>query len=302
MMPAVGRRDPVEKGTMSAMTIGKFQVVGQLGTGAHSTILHIRRSADGKNYALKVVPYDGPEDRKFLDQAEHEFNVGQLLNHPNLIKVHAFEPVKDWLFRVKKAHLLIEYVNGKTLDVCPKLRLPHLVQVFKCIADGVVHMHRRQVLHADLKPNNVMLSKSGDVKIIDFGLAWIKGVGKDRIQGTPEYMAPEQGKKCVVNEKTDIYNFGATMYRMLTWRLPPNAQESQEAGMLLDSKSWARLLKPVQDFNAEAPEGLCDLVHRCLAFLPTSRPDRMSEVQGALDRMVDELVQGPEDHLDALEW
>jgi serine/threonine protein kinase len=284
------------------MSIGKFQVVGQLGTGAHSTILHVRRSADGKNYALKVVPIDGPEDKKFQEQAEHEFRVGQMLGHPNLIKVYACEPVKDWLFRVKKLHLLIEYVNGKTLDVCPKLRLPHVVQVFKCVADGLVQMHRRQVCHADLKPNNIMLSKSGDVKIIDYGLAWIKGEGKGRMQGTPEYMAPEQCKKCVVNEKTDLFNFGATMYRLLTWRLPPNAQASLEAGMELDSKSWERMLKPVQDFNAEAPPGLCDLVHRCLAFQPQNRPGRMSEVQGALDRMVDELVQGPEDRLEALEW
>src|SRR5215468_10312727 len=97
MMPAVGRRGRDGKGTMSSMSIGKFQVVGQLGTGAHSTILHVRRSADGKNYALKVVPIDGPEDRKFQDQAEHELRVGQMLGHPNLIKVFACEPVKDWL-------------------------------------------------------------------------------------------------------------------------------------------------------------------------------------------------------------
>jgi serine/threonine protein kinase len=289
---------------MSAFTIGKFQVVGQLGTGAHSTILHVRRSADGKNYALKVVPIDGPDDKKFQDQAEHEFRVAQMLHHPNLIKVHACEPVKDWLFRLKKLHLLIEYVNGKTLDSKdgPKLRLPHLAQVFKCVADGLVHMHRRQVCHADLKPNNIMLSKSGDVKVIDFGLAWIKGEGKGRMQGTPEYMAPEQCKKCVVNEKTDIFNFGATMYRLLTWRLPPNAQASLEAGMELDSKSWARMLKPVQDFNAEAPPELCDLVLRCLAFQPVSRPERMSVVQGELDKLADEVVQGPEDRLEALEW
>ena len=62
--------------------IGKFQVVGQLGTGAHSTILHVRRSADARNYALKVVPIDEPDDHKFLEQARHEFRVAQLLDHP----------------------------------------------------------------------------------------------------------------------------------------------------------------------------------------------------------------------------
>src|SRR5438067_7863081 len=125
------------------MRIGKFQVLGTLGTGAHSTILHVRRSADSTNYALKVVPIGGPEDAKFLEQAQHEFRVARMLDHPSLIKVHALEAVKDWLFRTRKVHLLIEYVNGKTLDSAPRIPVPQLVQVFVKVASGLVHMHRR---------------------------------------------------------------------------------------------------------------------------------------------------------------
>src|SRR5262245_14182651 len=212
---------------MAGINIGKFAVVSTLGTGAHSTILQVRRNADFKNYALKVVQIDGEEEMKFLDQARHEFRVAQMLNHPNLIKIYALETVRDWLFRVRKVHLLIEYVNGKTLDTVPRLSVPRLVQVFVQVAAGLVHMHRRGACHADVKPNNILLSRTGEVKIIDYGLAWIKGVNKGRVQGTPEYMAPEQAKNSMVNERTDIYNFGATMYRMLTWRLPP-ATISQE--------------------------------------------------------------------------
>src|SRR5581483_8124476 len=131
MMGVFSHRSFIELAPMTeGMSIGKFQVVGTLGPGAHSTILHIRRSEDSKNYALKVVPIDGAEDQKFRDQAEHEFRVGQLLEHPNLIKVYALEPVKDWLFRTRKLHLLIEYVNGKTLDTAPRLKVPHLLQIF----------------------------------------------------------------------------------------------------------------------------------------------------------------------------
>src|ERR1700683_2555843 len=108
---------------MSALRIGNFQILGTLGSGAHSTILHVRRSADSKHYALKVVQIDKKEEMKFLTQAEHEFVVAKKLDHPNLIKVHTLEKVKDWLFRVRKAHLLIEYVNGKTLDTCPRLTI-----------------------------------------------------------------------------------------------------------------------------------------------------------------------------------
>jgi serine/threonine protein kinase len=286
---------------MSDFKIGKFQVVDKLGTGAHSSILHIRRSADGKNYALKVVPVDEPEDHKYLEQAQHEYRVGRMLDHPHLIKVYAFETVRDWLFRVKKAHLLIEYVNGKTLNVWPNIPMPQLVQVFKVVADGLVHMHRRQVYHADLKPNNIMLSKAGAVKVIDYGLAWIKGEGKDRVQGTPEYMAPEQARRKVVNERTDMFNFGATMYRMVTWRLPPSVVP-EEGALPLDAKTYARLLKPASEFAPAAPKALCDLIHRCMAFLPENRPERMSHVQSELDELVDQLVTSPEQRLEVYQW
>src|SRR5215813_3578496 len=232
-----------------SMLIGKFQILGTLGTGAHSTILHVRRSEDSKSYALKVVPLDSAEHNKFLEQAQHELRVAQMLDHPNLIKVYALEVVKDWLFRVRKVHLLIEYVNGKTLDSVPRIPIPQLVQVFVKVASALVHMHRRGVYHADLKPNNVLLSRAGDVKIIDFGLAWVKGEGKDRVQGTPEYMAPEQARHKMVSERSDIYNFGATMYRLVTWRLPPCVVSVEDGGLPLDAKTWQRLFKPVQEFN-----------------------------------------------------
>jgi serine/threonine protein kinase len=285
---------------MSDLRIGKFQVLGPLGTGAHSTILHVRRSADSKHYALKVVPIGCKDDLKYLEQAQHEFRVGQMLNHRNLIKVFALETERSWLLRVRQAQLLIEYVNGKTIDTCPRMSIPRLVQVFKCVADALVHMHRRNVFHADLKPNNILLSRTGDVKVIDFGLAWIRGEPKNRLQGTPEYMAPEQVKQQTVTEATDIYNLGATMYRLVTWRLPPCV--AQTGGLPLDARAWRNLLKPVQEFTPNAPAALCDLIHRCLSFAPSKRPERMSEVQGTLDHLADELVVSPEDRLEALEW
>src|SRR5262249_20410650 len=156
-------------------------------------------------------PINSRKDHKFLEQAQHEFKVAQMLDHPNLIKIYALEAPRDWLFRVRKVHLLIEYVNGKTVDEIKGLTLPRLAQIFARVADARVHRHRVGVYHADVKPNNIMLSRAGDVKIIDYGLAWIKGEKKERVQGTPEYMAPEQARQGTVNEGTDMYNFGATM-------------------------------------------------------------------------------------------
>jgi serine/threonine protein kinase len=283
------------------MQIGKFQVLGTLGTGAHSTILHVRRSEDSKHYALKVVLIEKKEHRKFLEQAQHEFRIAQMLDHPNLIKIYALETPRDWLFRIRKVHMLIEYVNGKTLDTIPRLSIPRLLQIFEKVASGMVHMHRRGVFHADLKPNNILLSRTGEVKIIDYGLAWIKGEPKGRIQGTPEYMAPEQAQKGAVSEATDIYNFGATMYRLVTWRLAPNTLMSTD-GKAMDAKTFQYLLKPVEELNPQAPVELRNLIHQCLSFHPNKRPERMSEIQGTLDHLVDKHVKTPEEGLEGLEW
>src|SRR6516165_3930927 len=132
------------------MKIGKFLVLGNLGMGANSSILHIRRAADSKQYALKVIPITGPDDFKFLVQGQHEFDISQKLDHRNLIKIYALESHRDWLFRVRKVLLLIEYVNGQTLDTIKQLPVPKLVQIFAQVSAGMAHMHSRGVFHADL--------------------------------------------------------------------------------------------------------------------------------------------------------
>jgi eukaryotic-like serine/threonine-protein kinase len=283
-----------------AESIGSFKIVGELGKGAHSTIYHIRRD-DNRQFALKVVPINDREDAKYLQQAENEFKIGLMLEHPNLVKIHTLEMQRDWLWRVKKVHLLIELVQGKTLDQTPRLTVPRLVQVFEKIAQGLHHMHRRKVLHADLKPNNVMISKAGAVKIIDFGLAWIKDEPKERMQGTPEYMAPEQARDGTVSEQTDIYNLGATMYRMTTWQLPPSTV-APPGTPALDAKLFQKLLKPVAELSPTAPGELCDLIHRCLSFSPKKRPERVKDIIVELNGMIENLVQSDDDRLESLGW
>jgi eukaryotic-like serine/threonine-protein kinase len=273
---------------MPTQAIGPFQILGNLGAGAHSKILHIRCSSDGKQYALKVVPIDSKEDRKFLEQAQLELRVGRMLDHPNLVKIHILEQTRNWLWRVKKAQLLIEYVNGKTLDKAPRLSIGRLVRIFAKIAAGLGHMHGRGVCHADLKPNNILLSRTGDVKIIDYGLAWIKGEPKGRVQGTPEYMAPEQARHGTVTEQSDVYNFGATMYRLVTWRHPPSTVPSADA--TLDGKTFKALLRPVEELTPQTPKELADLIHHCLEFHAKNRPARISDAQAVLEQIAAKMV------------
>src|SRR5262249_37797299 len=101
---------------------------------------------------------------------------------------------------------------------------------------------------------------------------------------------------------TDMYNFGATFYRMVTWRHPPSAVAVAKEGLPMDAKTWQRLIKPVAELNAEAPPALCQLIQQCLAYSPDLRPERMSEVQATLDLLVEQFAQEPEDRLEALEW
>lgn len=268
-------------------SIGKYQVLGTLGKGAHSTILHVRRNADSREYALKLVSVDGPGEQKFLDQVQHEYEVAQKLNHPNLIKIYRLELKRNWMFQVRGAAMLIEYVKGKTLDAVP-ISQDQLVQVFAQVAAGLAHMHRRGVFHADLKPNNILYGKRGEVKVIDYGLSWIRGEQKDRVQGTPEYMAPETARSRVVNERSDIYNFGATMYRLTTLKLPPPAIMGPET-MRSTAKAFASMLVPVGELNKAAPKGLCDLIQKCLSYEADRRPERMGEVLDQLKQIADEM-------------
>lgn len=284
--------------------IGPFQVLANLGEGAHSSILHIRRNSDGRQYALKIVKIEDDDDIKFLEQAVHEYEIAQKLDHPNLIKIYCLEKAKAFgIFggRVKEARQLIEFVNGKTLDQFKTIPLGILLQIFRDVAAGLVLMHRRGICHGDLKPNNIMLSKSGNVKVIDYGLAWIKGQDKHRIQGTPEYMAPEQVKK-VVNEKTDIFNFGATMYRLLTnHHIPPVLLQGQNS-VPLDEESWKRNFKPVLERSPKCPKSLAQLVEHCVMFRSSHRPETMFVVHDELQLMVTKYVKAEDDQLATWEW
>ena len=272
---------------MSIARIGKFTIQGELGAGAHSTIFLISRHEDGRQYALKVVPIDGPDEKKFQDQAEHEFRVAQMLDHENLIKIYALEKETNWRFQVRRVNLLIEYVNGQTLDKLKAISVRKLLPIFVQVASGLVHMHRRGLFHADMKPNNIILNRrTGQAKIIDYGLAWIKGETKGRIQGTPEYMAPETISSNFINERTDIFNFGATMYRLATFRKLPSTVP--EADMDIDPVLWSRQVKPVCEINAGAPKELGELIHRCLEFDAHKRPETMREVKFALDKLGEE--------------
>jgi len=267
---------------MDIARIGSIEVLAALGQGAKSNVMRVRRDADGHEYALKVVPVAKPKERKYLAQARQEYRVGRLLDHPNLVRVHAIETETDWLLRPRRVKLLLEYVPGQTLDRIASPGLGTLLRAFEQVADGVAYMHERGIVHADLKPNNIMLGP-GVVKVIDFGLARIDGESTGRLQGTPEYMAPETASRKIVDAGTDIFNFGATMYRIFTGFHPP-----QSVGSLpLTERIYREQFRHTCDINDAIPAELGWLVDRCLSFQPKERPASMDEVCRSLNRIVD---------------
>src|SRR3954451_11312015 len=258
----------------------KYRVVNTLGTGAGSTILLISdKTAGGKRYALKVVRKQEPEDEVYVQQALTEFEAAKKLNHPAIAKVYDCRLRKSW-FKVKGVELLIEYVEGKTLDEIEPPELGQLVLIFCQVASALTHMHRRGVFHGDLKPGNIMLTKSGQVKLIDFGTAWLRGQDKSRVQGTPQFMAPEQVTEKEVNDKTDIYNLGATMYRMFTGRFV-------QQGM--PKPGDERRVTVPNKVNPRIPGPLNDLIVACIQTVPDKRPAGMFEVREQLGKIAKQM-------------
>ncbi len=258
----------------------KYRVVNTLGTGAGSTILLISdKTAGGKRYALKVVRKQEPEDEIYVQQALTEFEAAKKLNHPTIAKVFDCRLKKAW-FKVRGVELLIEYVEGKTLDEIEAPQMGQLVLIFCQIASALTHMHRRGVFHGDLKPGNIMLTKNGQVKLIDFGTAWVRGQDKNRIQGTPNYIAPEQATEKVVDEKTDIYNLGATMYRMFTGRF---AQQG-----ILKPGDDRKLVAPLK-VNSRIPGPLNELIIASLSLDPSKRPAGMFEIRDQLSAIAKQM-------------
>ena len=176
----------------------------------------------------------------------------------------------------------MEFLDGRTLEelLAGEGRRPdmkELVLIFVQVAAALSTMHRRGVFHGDLKPGNIMLTKDGKVKLIDLGTAWIKGRDKNRIQGTPQYIAPETIENRSVDEKSDLYNLGATMYRMFTGRYA-----SQSVPKTGEATKGTKLTPPMQ-IDPKIPGTLNEAILACLEMNPDKRPAGVFEVKNQLE-------------------
>src|SRR5262245_15669742 len=253
-----------------------YDVLERLGEGARSTIYAVRDPETGQTYALKHVHRDSQKDIRFIEQMETEFGISKHFTHPNLRRSFDLKIIKSLLLKVNEAFLLMELVDGKPLDVRLPSDLMQIVDTFIQVAQGLKAMHAMGYVHCDIKPNNILRNDSGKVKVIDYGQSCRIGTIKERIQGTPDYIAPEQVARRPVSVATDVFNLGASLYWALTGRHIPTlytVSKKGEHSFLLD----ARIDTP-QDLNPRVPPALSNLVVECISTNPKKRPDDMDQV------------------------
>ncbi|MDG2054158.1 MAG: serine/threonine-protein kinase [Phycisphaerales bacterium] len=283
---------PVSRG----QKVGKFNVLAKLGEGARSTIFAVQEPRTKQVWALKHTEKETEKDDRFFEQMEHEQQIGSKLDHISVRQVTKLIKHRTRM-KISAMSLLMELVDGTTLD--QKLPRGHsgAVKIFKQIADGLAHMHGRGFVHADIKPNNILITDDGGVKIIDLGQACAIGTVKKRIQGTPGYMAPEQAHRQAITPQTDIYNFGAMMYWVLIRECIPTAMPPKDANSSLftgavDASQIAKPVPPVQR-NPRIHPLLSKQIMDCVELHPNDRPESMEFVANRLELIVDLLENPP---------
>jgi serine/threonine-protein kinase len=264
-------------------TLFGYEVLDFIGEGAASRIYLVSHPDTKQVYALKHVVRRSEKDDRFIEQLEAEYEVGRSVNHPALRRSVEFKVNRTLLRKVTDAALVLELFDGQPLDENPPQRLTAMVECFVQVGQALEALNHAGYVHCDLKPNNILINVAGQVKVIDLGQACACGTAKKRIQGTPDYIAPEQVKCQPVTARTDVYNLGATMYWLLTRRNVPTLYtiERSDNSFLVDD----RIPTPAE-LNPKVPENLSNLVMECIRVNPAKRPADCGEVARRLDTIL----------------
>jgi len=253
-----------------------YDVLERLGEGARSIIYAVSDPDTKQIYALKHVVRADQKDLRFIEQVECEYEISRLFTHPVLRRSFDLRIIKSLLLKKNEVYLLMELFDGKPLDERPPTDMMDILDTFIQAAHGLKAMHQMGYVHCDIKPNNILRNEKGQVKIIDFGQSCKIGTVKERIQGTPDFIAPEQVARRPVTIQTDVFNLGATLYWTLTGRHIPTLYTTSKKGensFLVDT-----FMDAPMDLNPKVPLALSNLVLECVATRPTKRPADMDEV------------------------
>ena len=264
-------------GTSKTLEVPGYQVMQFLGSGARSTIWQIRDRQTNEAFSLKRVVKRDVSDARFLEQAVNEYDIGSQLDHTCLRRIYSIRRVKRWL-SLREVHLVMEYCEGTTLQTEPPASVGEVVRVFTEVAQSLAYMNGCGFVHADMKPNNILVGPDGQVKIIDLGQSCAIGTVKQRIQGTPDFIAPEQVHRRPLDGRTDVFNFGASMYWTLTGKAIPTVLPKKGPVTLLSDMT----VKPAEEINPDVPGPLSKLIFDCIETRPMRRPSSLTEVASRL--------------------
>jgi eukaryotic-like serine/threonine-protein kinase len=260
-----------------------YDVVDFLGEGAGSLIYAVSDPATKQVYALKHVVVQTDKQARFAEQLLNEYEVGKQINNPLVRRVFDVKVNRTLLRKITEAALVMELVDGTPLDQLPPQTPAQMAAIFSQVAKALAALHANGYIDCDLKPNNIMLCSDGSIKLIDLGQACPALTVKQRIQGTPDFISPEQVKCEPVTIQTDVFNFGATLYWSLTGgkKLPTLYNIKKGDNSIL----FDQMIPSPAEVNSEVPLPLSNLVMECIRTNPTKRPENMNELSRRLELM-----------------
>ena len=274
--------------------LGRFRITGRLGAGGMGVVYRAEDESLHRTVAIKVLPPSLQGDQERRRRLVREARAAAAVTHPNIAAVYEIGESAGRVF------LAMEYVEGPTLRsvlaggaMPPAKALPIALQ----IAKGLARAHRADVVHRDLKPDNVIVSVDGQAKILDFGLAKLRASAASasanvsalaetvtmdgQMVGTPAYASPEQARGEGVGPPTDVFAFGVTLYEMLTGQRPFAGSSLAELLASIDRDAP----KPASSLIPEVPETLDGVLAKCLARNPRERFANGDELVAALEAL-----------------
>jgi len=271
---------PVELKT-GTIFAGRFEVIEELGKGGMGKVYKVLDKEVNEKIALKLLKTEIATDEKTIERFRNELKFARKIGHPNVCRMYDLNREGD------THYITMELVSGEdlksTITRIGQFPIGKAISITKQVCDGLAEAHRLGVVHRDLKPQNIMLDKEGNARIMDFGIARslkAKGLtGAGVMIGTPEYMSPEQVEVKDVDQRSDIYSLGVILYEMVTGRLPFEGETSIAIAMKHKSE-------PPQDpreHNSQIPDELSRVILKCLEKDREKRYQSGGEVRSELE-------------------
>ncbi len=255
-------RTPVRELTTGSTFADRYQVIEELGHGGMGRVYKVFDTKIKEKIALKLLRGEIAFDEKTVERFRSEIRLARRISHKNICRMFDMEESAGIHY------ITMELVPGESLKniirMTAPLSIPTAVHYAKEICEGLEEAHRWNVIHRDLKPQNIMVDPTGTVRIMDFGIARsVEPTGQTDpgvAVGTPEYMSPEQAEGQTIDTRTDIYAFGIVFYEMVTGKVPFMADTT--LGVL--RKQEIELPRPPKEINPLVPDGLNRMILKCL--------------------------------------